>query len=192
MFRYRIDDELELRIYEERHAQEVFDAVVASREHLRAWLPWANDVQRLDDTITFIRRSLEQFARNDGMQAGIWETGKYVGGIGMHFIRQKSSRTEIGYWLAAGAQGRGIMTRACRAMTDFCIDELKLNRIEIQCATENKRSRGVPERLGFTEEGILRQAGKLEGGFVDHVVYAMLAEDWRQITARVRTPTARG
>jgi ribosomal-protein-serine acetyltransferase len=190
MFRFRIDDSLELRIYEERHAPEVFDAVAANRLHLRRWLPWADKVQKIDDTLAFIRKGLEQFARSDGVQAGIWECGRYVGGIGVHFIRQESKRTELGYWLAESAQGRGIMTRACAAMTGWCFDELKLNRVEIQCARENARSRAVPIRLGFVEEGILRQVGTAEAGFVDHVVYGMLACDWP--TALARSSTARG
>jgi len=192
MFCYRIDDQLQLRLIEERHAQEIFDAVVANRAHLRTWLPWANETKTVDDTLAFIRKSLEQFARNDGLQVGIWEMGRYVGGIGTLYVRHKPAKTEIGYWLAESSQGRGVMTRACRAMTDYCINELKLNRVEIQCATGNHRSRAVPKRLGFVEEGVLRQAGKLEAGFVDHVVYSMLAEDWRRITAPGQKPIAHG
>lgn len=195
MFRFCIDNDLDLRIYEERHAQEVFDTVVANRAHLRRWLPWADKVQKIDDTLAFIRKGLEQFARNDGLQAGIWARGVYVGGIGMHFIRQESRRTELGYWLAESVQGKGIMTRACAAMTGWCFDELKLNRVEIQCARANQRSRAVPIRLGFVEEGILRQAGTAESGFVDHVVYWMLGSDWPgagAIRVPARSSTARG
>ena len=91
---------------------------------------------------------------------------------------------------AETAQGRGIMTRACAAMTRWCFDELKLNRVEIQCARENARSRAVPMRLGFVQEGILRQAGTAEAGFVDHVVYGMLASEWP--TTLAQNSTARG
>ena len=72
---------------------------------------------------------------------------------------------------------------------DMVPDELKLNRVEIQCARENHRSRAVPIRLGFVEEGTLRQAGTAESGFVDHVVYGMLASEWP--TTPVRSSTAR-
>jgi ribosomal-protein-serine acetyltransferase len=197
MFRFRINDQLELRIYEERHALEVFNAVVANRQHLRRWLPWADRVRTIDDTLTFIHRSLEQFARNDGLQAGIWEAGRYVGGIGMHFVRHDTRRTELGYWLAEAAQGRGIMTRACAAMTHWCFQELSLNRVEIQCARDNHRSRAIPRRLGYVEEGILRETGVLDTGLVDQVVYGMLAREWRMpveppITVPARSSTAPG
>ena len=54
-----------------------------------------------------------------------------------------------------------------------------LNRVEIRAAPENRRSRAIPERLGFTEEGTLRQAERVGERYLDSAVYAMLAEDWK-------------
>ena len=45
-------------------------------------------------------------------------------------------------------------------------------------AVENARSRAIPERLGFREEGVLRQVERVAGRMLDGVVYAMLADDW--------------
>jgi ribosomal-protein-serine acetyltransferase len=59
----------------------------------------------------------------------------------------------------------------------------KLNRVEIRAAVANERSRAIPRRLGFTEEGVLRQAERVGDRFVDHVLYAMLAEDWQSPAA---------
>ena len=182
MFTFRIDDSLDLRLLEERHADEVFAVVDANRAHLREWLPWVDDSKSPDDTRAFIRRSLERFARNDGFNCGIRHEGQVVGCIGLHYIKWTSRKTEIGYWLAESAQGRGIMTRACRALTGHLIEDLKLNRVEIRCASGNQRSRAVPKRIGFTEEAILRQAIVLHGEFQDDVVYAMLAQDWKRVS----------
>jgi ribosomal-protein-serine acetyltransferase len=52
------------------------------------------------------------------------------------------------------------------------------NRVEIPAAVENHRSRGIAERLGFAQEGTLRQAELVDGRYLDTVVYAMLAADW--------------
>jgi ribosomal-protein-serine acetyltransferase len=70
------------------------------------------------------------------------------------------------------------MTDVVRFVTNDCFETLGLNRVVIECATGNLRSRRIPERLGFMEEGVLRDAEKLYGTYHDIVVYAMLRRDW--------------
>ncbi len=179
MFTCPVDANLEMRLWEEHHTDELFTVVNANREHLARWLPWPDITKHPDDTRAFIRRALEQFAHHDGFRAGIWFENRMVGGIGLHQINWNSRKTEIGYWLSENAQGKGIMTRSCRALVDYLFSELRLNRVEIRCATGNERSRAIPRRLGFKEEGILRQSHALRGVLVDHVINAMLAEEWK-------------
>lgn len=71
------------------------------------------------------------------------------------------------------------MTAAVRLLVDHALTVWRLNRVEIIVATENRRSRAIPERLGFREEGTLRQLQLVEGRFLDCVSYSMLAADWR-------------
>lgn len=179
MFTCQIDPSLEMRLWEDHHAEEMFRVVDANREHLRRWLPWVDASRHPDDARAFVRRALEQFARHDGFHAGIWLSGQIVGAIGLHYINWRVGKTEIGYWLTESGQGQGIMTRACRALINYVFGELKLNRVEIICASGNQRSRAVPTRLGFTEEGMLRQAGFLYDHHVDHVIYGSLAGEWK-------------
>jgi ribosomal-protein-serine acetyltransferase len=54
----------------------------------------------------------------------------------------------------------------------------KLNRVVIECATENTRSRGVPERLGFKLEGVTRQGEWLHDHYVDHAIYSQLSREF--------------
>ena len=69
------------------------------------------------------------------------------------------------------------MTRAVRALVEHALLEWRLNRVEIRAAPENRRSRAIPERLGFLEEGVLREAEKVGDRYLDAVVYGMLASD---------------
>jgi ribosomal-protein-serine acetyltransferase len=182
MFSLRIDDALELRLLEECDAEAIFAVIDENRGHLREWLPWLNDAKSVEDTRNFIRSVLDQWARNDGFSAGIWYHGQPVGAIGYHSIDWLNCSTSIGYWLSASHQGRGLMTKACRAMVEHAFSQLGLNRVEIRCATGNQKSRAIPERLGFTHEGISRQAEWLYDHFVDLAVYSMLADDWPTAT----------
>ena len=69
------------------------------------------------------------------------------------------------------------MTASCHAVVYHTFNTLKLNRIAIQCATENTRSRAIPERLGFKLEGIVREAEWLYDHYVDHALYSLLRSD---------------
>lgn len=179
MFTWRVDDEVELRLLQREDAEAVFHLIDADRERLRRWLPWVDEDRTPDDTRAFIEKALRQFAEGHGFHAGIWYRGELAGVIGLHFIDRNNRRTELGYWLAGRFEGRGIMTRACRAVVDYAFGRLGLHRVEIRCAADNHRSRAIPERLGFTQEGVLRESGYLDGRFVDMVVYGVLASEWR-------------
>jgi len=179
MFSYRIDDQLQLTLLQRRHAKELFDVTNRNRTYLRQWLPWVDGTITVDDTSSFIESTMQQFASDNGFQTGITYEGSIVGCIGLHSIDRANRKTSIGYWLSADCQGKGIMTSCCRAMIDYAFNELQLNRVEIRAAEWNRKSRAIPERLGFIKEGIVRQEEWLYDHFVDHVVYGMLAEDWK-------------
>lgn len=178
MFCLTVDPEIKLGLFEERHATELFALIEANRAHLRQWMPWLDTNTSVADTLKFIKESLEQFARGEGFTVAILFQEKWAGVIGYHELDQANRSIEIGYWLSADLQGRGIVTRACGFMVDYAFNELGLNRVAICCAVDNRRSRAIPERLGFKHEGTLRQAEFLYDDLVDHAVYGLLAEEW--------------
>ncbi|MEK4251698.1 GNAT family N-acetyltransferase [Paenibacillus sp. FSL W7-1287] len=181
MFSYRIDDELQLTLLELRHAQELFELTDRNRTYLRQWLPWVDGTTTVDHTTWFIESTMQQFASNNGFQTAITYQGRIVGCIGLNGIAWGIRKTAIGYWLAADYQGKGMMTRSCRALVNYAFNELKLNRVEIRAAEFNKKSRAIPEKLGFVQEGIVRQEGWQYDHFIDLVIYGMLAEDWNVV-----------
>lgn len=85
----------------------------------------------------------------------------------------------IGYWLGEDFQGKGIMTKVAKALTDPAFSNLKLNKVEIRAAAENEKSRGIPERLGFVKEGCIRKSEWLYDHYVDSIVYGVLADEWQ-------------
>jgi ribosomal-protein-serine acetyltransferase len=177
MTRLQLADACWLRPLEESDASELHALVDANRAYLSRWMPWALS-QSADDTLAFIRGTRRQLAENNGFQAAIVCDGGIVGVVGFHAVDWTHRRTSIGYWLGEKHQGKGTMTRAVEALVEHALRTWKLNRVEVRVAPENRRSRAILERLGFCEEGILRQAERIGERYLDSVVYAMLAPDW--------------
>jgi ribosomal-protein-serine acetyltransferase len=184
MFSYKIDDDVELRLLEERHAEEVFSLLEQNRSHLQAELTWLTNQLSLSDAKEYIRAGLERFAANNGLRAGIWLQDNLAGIVSLHNLVWVDRKASLGYWLGASFQGQGLVIKACRVLVNHSFSELKLNRLEIQCDLENERSWKVAERLGFTKEGLLRQSWWIRGQFVDQVVYGLLASEWHGETSR--------
>ena len=176
--RFALGDGLEIRPVGERDAEELHEVVVQNRAYLSEWLPWAPG-QTLATTREFILRSGEQLAQNQGFQASILREERIIGGIGFHLLDWQNRSTSIGYWLAETHVRQGIMTRSVRTLVQFAFDTWQLHRVEIRAGVDNARSRAIPERLGFVNEGVARHAELVGGRFIDLAVYSMLAPDWR-------------
>jgi ribosomal-protein-serine acetyltransferase len=174
-----LSDECHLRLLVEADAEELYRLIDANRAYLARWMPWA-EAQTPERTLEFIRLTRRQAAANDGFQAGLVCDGAIVGMVGFHSVNWPHGSTTIGYWLAERHQGRGLMTRAVRAMVDHAFAEWDLHRVEIRAATDNRRSRAIPERLGFREEGVQREAERIGERYNDLAVYGLLAPEWVQ------------
>ena len=85
----------------------------------------------------------------------------------------------VGYWISREMEGKGVVTKCCRVLIDYLFDTMGLNRVQINCNVENARSRAIPEKLGFTLEGTLREVEYLDGRFGDWAVYSLLKREWQ-------------
>lgn len=175
---FKIDDTTALRLLRAEDAPELFAVTDSNRRHLRAWLPWVDAVLAEADSATFIEAAIAQREAGRGPTFVVLRDGAIVGIAGFRLVDRVNRVGEIGYWLAAAAQGRGTMTECCRFLVRYAFLTLDLNRVEIAAATGNQRSRAVPERLGFTLEGVLREREELYGTFVDHAVYSQLRSEF--------------
>jgi ribosomal-protein-serine acetyltransferase len=169
-----------LRAFEESDADELFALTDRDRAHLEPWLPWVAFTTSPADSLEFIRITRRQLDTDEGMQLALVDADGVLAGVaGFHRFDWPNRATTIGYWLGADHLGRGLMTAAVRALVDHAFGERGLHRIEISAAVENARSRAIPERLGFREEGTRRQAERHGERYLDLVVYAVLAPEWR-------------
>lgn len=182
LFELRVDGGLLLSVLDESHAQELFQLTDNNRAYLRTWLPWLDKNKYPQNSLDFINESQKNYEQKISINLGIFYRTKLTGVISLYGIDWQNRSTSIGYWIGEKYQGKGLITKSCRALTDYAFRDLELNRVDIRCAPGNTKSRSVPERLGFQKEGVLRQADLLYDHYVDHVVYSMLKEQWLRST----------
>lgn len=174
----RVDESTELRLLREEDAEALYAAVDADREHLRAFLPFPDKSQSPADTLEFIRTTMEGWRRGDTVQMGIWHEGRPVGCLGTINPQREHDALELGYWIVEGLEGRGMMQRCCRVLIDHLFKERGIHRITIRTDPLNLRSQRLAERLGFTFEGVQREACKLRDDYRDLRVYSLLSNEW--------------
>src|SRR5947209_16152393 len=144
-----------LRPYCESDAQALFEAMIESRDHLRPWMPFADEHQTIDESRNWIIQQMAHWLLRDDLVLSIWEqsTGRYLGGTGLYPHDWEIGYFEIGYWLRATAESHGYVTESVRLLTDYAFDNLKANRLEIRCDELNTRSAAIPKRLGYLLDG---------------------------------------
>ena len=177
-FEIKINEKLSLRLRKEEDAEVAFNLVDKNRENLRRWLPWVDSTVSQEVTKKYIIECREKFEKKETADFGIIYENSLVGSGGFNKIDLVNEWAEIGYWLDTSHQGKGIMTESVTAMINYGFDELHLHRIRIRCDSLNSKSKGIPERLGFTLEGVLREDHKYDGEFSDGLIYGLLKSEW--------------
>jgi ribosomal-protein-serine acetyltransferase len=179
MLEIEIDENLRLEQLNLSHAQGIFNLINSNREYLRKWLTFVDSTQTLKDTETYISY-IDEASVNSNSETviSIFFRNKLLGIIAIKKVDWANRIAEIGYWLCEQYQGRGIITRSCKAMVDYAFGQMGVNRIEIKCGVGNERSCHVPQRLGFTLEGIERDGELVNGRFIDLEVYSLLRREW--------------
>ena len=180
MFSHRIDKKVELVLPELSQVGSVYAAVLRDLEHLQPWMPWATVDYSEDTAREFIQRTLRDYAETGRFDTLISVDGEIVGSIGFHNYDPINRSAHIGYWISRNFEGKGIVSRCCRALVEYLFDVRGLNRLQINCNVQTVRSRAIPERLGFKLEGIHRQVEFLNGQFGDWAIYGLLREEWKE------------
>jgi len=177
MFFRHLNNEVKLSLSIQQYAAELFDLTDRNRAFLKQWLPWLDTVTTPSDTKAFIEAQLLRFQRGEALHVTIFYRDKIAGVLGYNRIDQANAIGHIGYWLAREYTGKGIMTASVRDVIALGFNYYSLNRLEIRCAVDNRKSRAIPERLGLQQEGIIRRAEKVQGQYLDHVVYGLLKQN---------------
>lgn len=169
-------DRLVLRPLKPEDAQALF-AIFSDQEVMRYWntAPWAS----LDDAQRFIQTSSEAMDAQESMTLGIAQktTGALIGKCMLFNYEPGSKRAEIGFGIGRPHWGHGFVAEAGRALLAYGFDTLGLRRVEAEIDPKNVSSGKTLERLGFVQEGLLRQRWEINGVVSDSALYGLLAND---------------
>lgn len=177
MFVKEIEDNLQLVLLTQNHAKELFALIDNNRQYLEKWMTWPPKTKSHEDTESFIKLCLSGLSENKELACGIEYHGRLVGVITLNEINQDLKKVIIGYWVSAECQGKGFITKSCKALIEYAFDKLGMTKIQIHVATENIPSQKVCERLGFHLEGTIKNSENLHGVIVDHNIYGLMKVD---------------
>ncbi|MGW5852693.1 GNAT family N-acetyltransferase [Streptomyces sp. NPDC055254] len=178
MFTMPLGDRAQLRSLEPWQAQEFLAHMDRARDTVDPWIPWASLSTDRDSATATLQRYADRAALDTGRIYGIWLDSTLVGGVMFTRFDSASGVCEIGCWLERAAEGRGLVTRACRALIDWAFRTRGMSRVEWWVAAGNTRSLDVAHRLGMTREGVLRRRSPHRGVRHDSEVWSVLSEEW--------------
>ncbi|KPC66328.1 GNAT family N-acetyltransferase [Streptomyces chattanoogensis] len=145
--------------------------------------PYEEDELRADLATKATRTTLRESGDILNLAVIVQETGQLVGDVTFVLTRAEHRQGRIGYVFHPGHGGHGYATEASRALLKLGFDDLHLHRIQAELDGRNAASARLLERLGMRREGHLRENEFLDGEWTDEVIYAMLASEWRRLTA---------
>jgi len=112
-----------------------------------------------------------------GIVFAIQSAGRLAGVVDLKHVNWAYKVAEVGYWVAPWARGRGVASRATRALAEWAICDHGFERVELFAATGNIASQRAAEKAGFVREGVARNAGYVHDGRVDLVLFSLVPDD---------------
>lgn len=179
MFYADIEEDLKLKILMPYDDEILFKLVDKNRDYLKEWLPWLDNVSCSEDIRTFINNSYKRMSDNEGFDLGIVYKNSLVGVIGFHNYDKDKKAISLGYWIDEKYSRRGLITKTCKYLINYAFDKFNMGFVEIHTAKNNAKSKSVAQKLGFFLEKEISNAEWLYDHSVDHQVFTMKKEDWK-------------
>lgn len=159
------------------HFEGFCKAQAVSLPELSPWVVWADDPEN-EGTRAFIDREPGEWKAARGWAFAIIFDSEVAGAVALNRHDPPFASAQLGYWIRSDLSGRRLATEAAAAAVDFGFNVAGLHRIELHAAPENIASIRVAEKLGFLQEGLLRDGGRdSAGNFHDMLVFGLLAGD---------------
>jgi RimJ/RimL family protein N-acetyltransferase len=180
---------LTLRPFKRRDVAPLMEAVSASLSDLQRWLPWAHAGYSRTDAIAFVRESMSAWREGRAYDFTVRSTqdpDRHLGNVSVWATNRTGLVGEIGYWVRSDELGKGIATQAAARVTQLGFEELGMHRLTLRIAVGNTSSERVAEKLGYAQEGLLRQEVRVGGVWLDHTAWGLLRSEFETEQFRYR------
>ena len=173
------DDRISLRRYCEEDAEPIYKAVCESMGEVSPWMPWCHPEYSLNDSIAWSATRDEAWQKGEEYDFVILDNneGQPHGVCGLNHIDNDNRIANLGYWVRTARTKQGVATAAVLLLARFGFEALKLNRLEIVVATDNKASQRVAQKAGAKQEGILRKRLIVRNNVYDACMYSLIPGD---------------
>jgi RimJ/RimL family protein N-acetyltransferase len=174
------DGTVDLRPLEFGEENELHSAVHESLPQLNPWMSWATEKYTRDIARDFITVTRAEWSRGSLYAFAIIDTktNELLGGCGLSHIHPIYKFCNLGYWVRASRQGRGIAGRAAKLAARFAFEKTKVIRAEIVIAAGNDASKRVAEKVGAHYEGILLNRMTVRENIYDAHMFSLLPADF--------------
>ena len=149
-----IDEHMKLVQLKPEQADRLFELTDQNREYLGEFLPWPPYVKSVDDSRKHIEETIQKRRDNLAYTYSIEVDGVIAGDISIRNLTEVEKKPEIGYWMSPDYAGKGLMTKAVRALTDYGLQSLALEKIIIRADPMNIGSNKVAEKAGYNQVGV--------------------------------------
>lgn len=160
-----------IRPFRRSDSVELFEAVRESIDELAPFEPWVHSGFRRDDAANYVNRWCDAWLERTAFYFVIEDDEGFAGACGLSDLSWDHYRASLGFWVRTSKTGRGIGTAAARQVLHFATADLKLDRVEMEIAVHNERSRAIAEALGARLEGIMYHRLMLPSGPTDSAMY---------------------
>lgn len=163
-------------------ATELKNTILKNEMHLKEHLGWLTSNYTDLDALDYIEKCIQGYSSGTSMNLAMTDDNSILGVIGYHTLQHNPDKNysigKLGYWIDKDSTGKGIVTESVRLILNIGFIDLSLEEVLLCAGTTNIKSGNIARRLGFTYNGIEKDAENLYGKSVDHHVFQYLKNDW--------------
>jgi ribosomal-protein-serine acetyltransferase len=180
-FSYKIESDIELVLWNYSMQEDLFNLIDQNRTDFYKFLRFIENIKPPEQATGLIKEALNGYSDGSSLNLAIFYKSQLVGSVVLESIdAKKHYSAEISYWIDIKFQGKGIVTKCVKNILDYAFYELSLQRVSLQIAESNTKSKKIAKNLHFIKEGVLREAYYTNSEFQDIYIYSKLQKEYKK------------